>query len=52
MSADPQKATFNLSGQGFSSFNLKPLIASEGASVKGKDVMLEPFGLFIAEVTP
>jgi hypothetical protein len=31
---------------------LKTLIASPEASVKGKEVTLEPFGLLIAEVNP
>ena len=52
MSAVPQKASFNLSSQGFPLFDLKPLIASAEASAKGREVMLEPFGLLIAEVNP
>ena len=51
MSATPHKASFNLSSQGFPAFNLQPLIAS-GASAKGREVMLDPFGLLIAEVSP
>ncbi len=50
MSAIPQKATFNLSQQGFARATLKPLIASPEASAKGSEVVLEPFGLLIAEV--
>jgi alpha-glucosidase len=50
MSATPQKATFNLSQQGLGHAVLKTLIASPGASAKGNEVSLEPFGLFIAEV--
>jgi alpha-glucosidase len=50
MSATPQKATFNLSPQGFSRATLKTLIASPEASAKGNEVSLEPFGLLIAEV--
>jgi alpha-glucosidase len=50
MSATPQKATFNLSQQGFARATLKPLIASPEASAKGSEVTLEPFGLLIAEV--
>jgi alpha-glucosidase len=49
MSATPQKATFDLSGQGFGRTPLKILIASQ-ASAKGKEVTLEPFGLLIAEL--
>jgi glycosidase len=52
MSAAPQKASFNLSSHGFPVFNLKPLIASAEASAKGREVILEPFGLLIAEVNP
>jgi glycosidase len=52
MSATPQKAVFNLAPQGFAGANLKTLIASPEASVKGKEITLEPFGLLIAEVNP
>jgi len=52
MSATPQKAVFNLAPQGFAGATLKTLIASPEASVKGKEVTLEPFGLLIAEVNP
>src|SRR5580700_4437361 len=52
MSPSPQKITFNLSPQGFGQAALKTLIASPGASVKGSEVALEPFGLLIVEVTP
>jgi len=51
MSAVPQKATFDLSQQGFGAAALKTLIASPEASAKGAEVTLEPFGLLIAEVT-
>ncbi len=51
MSASPQKATFNLSPQGFGQASLKTLIASPEASAKGNEVALEPFGLLIAEVS-
>ncbi len=50
MSASPQKATFNLSPQGFGQASLKTLIASPEASAKGNEVALEPYGLLIAEV--
>jgi hypothetical protein len=50
MSASPQKATFNLSPQGFGRASLKTLIASPEASAKGNEVTLEPFGMQIAEV--
>jgi alpha-glucosidase len=49
MSATPQKATFDLSKQGFGRTPLKTLISSE-ASANGNEVTLEPFGLLIAEV--
>jgi alpha-glucosidase len=55
MSASPQKATFNLADKGFSSANLKSLVATPQSSAtgssKGTEVTLEPFGVFIAEVT-
>jgi len=50
MSGTPQKVTFNLAPQGFGKASMKPLIASHDASAKGNEVMLEPFGLLIAEV--
>ena len=50
MSASPQKATFNLSPQGFGQASLKTLIASPEASAKGNEVTLESLGLLIAEV--
>ena len=50
MSASPQKASFDLSQQGFGQAVLKVLIASPDASAKGDEVSLEPFGLLIAEV--
>ncbi len=49
MSVSPHKASFNLGSHGFPDFNLRLLIAS-GASAKGREVMLAPFGLLIAEV--
>jgi alpha-glucosidase len=51
MSKSGQQASFHLASQGFPAFNLKPLIAS-GASVKGGNVSLAPYGLMIAEVAP
>jgi hypothetical protein len=55
MSASPQKATFNLADKGFASANLKSLVATPQSSSKGSpngtEVTLEPFGVFIAEVT-
>jgi alpha-glucosidase len=50
MSASPQKATFDLSGEGFAAASLKTLVATPQSSAKGKEVSLEPFGVFIAEV--
>jgi alpha-glucosidase len=50
MSSTPQKATFNLSKQGFGRSTLKTLIASPDAATKGNEVTLEPFGLLIAEL--
>ncbi len=51
MSAAPQKATFNLADKGFASAGLKSLINTPGSSAQGNEVTLEPFGVFIAEVT-
>src|ERR1700719_562034 len=55
MSASPQKATLNLADKGFASAHLKSLVAtpqsSSKDSAKGIEVTLEPFGVFIAEVT-
>ncbi|HUM06497.1 MAG TPA: alpha-glucosidase [Terriglobales bacterium] len=51
MSSSPQKAAFNLAAQGFPSARLKPLIVTPQSSAKSSDVSLEPFGVFIAEVT-
>jgi len=56
MSESRENATFELSGQGggdaksVAPGTLKALIASPGASAKGNEVSLEPFGLLIAEV--
>ncbi|MGA2353932.1 MAG: alpha-glucosidase [Terriglobales bacterium] len=50
MSATRQKATFDLSNQGFRGASLKALISSPGASIGGNQVTLEPYGLMIAEV--
>ena len=49
MSAEPRKAAFDLSAQGFGKARLKSLIAS-ASSAEGNEVSLEPFGLLIAEV--
>jgi glycosidase len=49
MSASPQRATFDLSSQGFGGAPLNALISS-GASAKGNEVTLQPFGLLIATV--
>ncbi len=49
MSATPQKATFDLSPQGLGGAPLRTLISS-GASAKGNEVTLQPFGLLIASV--
>jgi hypothetical protein len=51
MSASPQKAKFNLADKGFGSANLKSLVATPNSSAKGTEVTLEPFGVFIAEVS-
>jgi alpha-glucosidase len=51
ISSSPQKVTFNLADQGFASGSLKRLIATSQSSAKGGQVSLEPFGVFIAEVS-
>jgi len=51
MSALPQKATFNLADKGFTSAGLRTLVATPQSSAKGSEVTLEPFGVFIAEIT-
>ena len=50
MSSAPKKASFNLAEKGFGSASLKSLVATPGASVKGMNVSLEPYGVFIGEV--
>jgi alpha-glucosidase len=51
MSSSPQKPSFNLADKGFASANLRKLVATQHSSAKGSEVTLEPFGVFIAEVT-
>jgi alpha-glucosidase len=51
MSASPQKATFDLADKGLTSAGLKTLVATPQSSAKGSEVTLEPFGVFIAEIT-
>jgi len=51
MSSSPQKAKFDLSGKGFPTANLKTLLATPQTSSAGMEVSLEPFGVFIAEVS-
>jgi hypothetical protein len=50
MSASPQKADFDLTNEGFPKAVLKYLLATPHSGAQGNDVMLEPFGVFIAEV--
>ena len=50
-SSSPKKVTFNLAEQGFASSNLKSLITTPKSSAAGASVSLEPFGIFIGEVT-
>lgn len=53
MSNATQKATFNLSGHGFSiKSSLTPLFASGATTAAGNEVLLEPYGVMIAEVNP
>lgn len=49
MSGDPQKVNFELSKNGFSSAT--PLITSAKSSVQGDVVSLEPFGVFIGQLS-
>jgi len=53
MSAAPQKVSFDLSGQGFSSAKLKPLVsttAQPSSSVTEAQAELDGFGVLIAQV--
>ncbi len=52
MSSAPRSVSFDLSRQGFGEAAIKPVIASPAATVKGKEVTLEPYGLMIAELNP
>jgi alpha-glucosidase len=51
MSGEPQKATFNLAQQHLAAGTLTSLVDSSGASVRGQEVSLEPFGTLLAEVS-
>ena len=52
MSADPQKVSFDLSSQGFSSPATKTLITTMKKDVASlSDVSLEPFGVYVAEIS-
>ena len=53
MSAKPQKAKFDLSNQGFSSGTATTLITTQqaGATQKVSEVALQPFAVYIGEVT-
>jgi alpha-glucosidase len=51
MSASPQKAAFNFADKGFPSAGLRTLVATPQSSAKGSELTLEPFGVFIAEIT-
>jgi alpha-glucosidase len=48
MSSMPQKVKLELQGKGFSS--AKGLVATGGSAVKGNEVSLEPYGVFIGEL--
>ena len=50
MSASPQKVSFNLTDQGFPNSVLATLVATPQTTFRDGGVMLEPFGIFIAEV--
>jgi alpha-glucosidase len=51
MSASPKKVKFDLGDQGFTSASLKILVSTPKSRAKGSEVSLEPFGVFIGEVT-
>jgi len=51
MSSESQKATFDLSQQHLSGGTIKSLLGDSGASVRGQEVSLEPFGTLVAEVS-
>jgi alpha-glucosidase len=51
MSASPKKAKFDLGDKGFASASLKSLVSTPKSTAKGSEVSLEPFGVFIGEVT-
>jgi len=51
MSSSRQKLAVNLADQGLAAASLKSLIATPRSSAKGNQVSLEPFGVFIAEVS-
>src|SRR5260370_17051001 len=51
MSASPQKVTFNFADKRFPSASLRTLLATPQSSAKGSELTLEPFGVFIAEIT-
>jgi alpha-glucosidase len=51
MSSSQQKLVVNLADQSFGAANLKSLIATPQSFAKGNQVSLEPFGVFIAEVS-
>jgi alpha-glucosidase len=50
MSGSAQKARFSLAGNGFKSASFKALLATPSADAKGLEVLLPPFGVYIAEV--
>ena len=50
MSGSAQKVRFDLAAQGFAAAKLKPLIASQ-AEAAGAEVSLQPFGVWIGELT-
>jgi alpha-glucosidase len=49
MSGSPQKVNLELKGKGFGA--AKVLVATGKSSAKGREVSLEPFGVFIGELT-
>ena len=52
MSSEPQKASFDLSVQGFPAAKAKTLVTTMGTPVESlTQVSLEPFGVYIGEIT-
>ena len=51
MSGSEQKVKFDLGQKGGKFYQLAPLVMTPKTSAKGLEVTLEPFGVFIGDVT-